>query len=173
MMNLCKLSVCSMLIFSTATFAATKTYTLLNVQTVVSNDPSCQATYQQLETLAKQPLQFQFTRQSDNRFMVSELNSTAQDHSYKMVDESINGTVVTRVGMGTFTLQNQPIQYVLSIAADTAQANFKPLYPVILSSHQAHCYFTALLKPDAATQKAFKQKLQAGAVANSKDLEGE
>lgn len=150
-----------------------KTYQLLNLQEVVSNDDTnCKGLYQSLQELSKKPLSFQFSRSEEgsNNFNLTDQSGQLQNHTYTIVQQKVSGSVVNRVGLGNFTLGNQKINYVIDIAGDTSKSNFKYLYPIIFSGDNAHCYFTALVRPDAVTAQTFKKNIQSGSVSSETDL---
>jgi hypothetical protein len=151
--------------------APTKTYTLTNLQRVVSNHPNCTPLYHALQQLAKKPLSLQFASQSEPaNFAATDTTGTLKNHSYTIVKQDVKDNVVNRVGMGSFEIDNSKVNYIIEISADAGQKNYKYLYPVIFSSKNGHCYYTALVQPDANTVAAFKKNIEAGVVAKSTDL---
>lgn len=165
------LAVCSSMALA-ASSQSFKTYQVTDLKLVVNNSSSCATTYTSLKKWMSQPVSFQFSKdntQADS-YNVTDTSQQPQNHHYTIVSQKANGSVVDRVGMGSFNLNNQPIEYVVSIAADTSQTNFKYIYPVIIASNNAHCYFTALIHPDAATVASFKKHVNSGAAAAKTDL---
>jgi len=152
----------------------TKSYQLLKLKEVVSNTDDCRSVYHSLKALKKSPLKFQFahTDNTGTNFNLNDAAGKVQNHSYSIIEQKVSGHVASRIGMGNFVLDQKPIQYVLVIAGDADQQNFKYLYPVILSSDNSHCYFTGLLKPDSKTSETFKASIEQGAVSKKTDLAG-
>jgi hypothetical protein len=141
--------------------APTKTYTLTNFTPL----------YHALQQLAKKPLSLQFASQSEPaNFAATDTTGTLKNHSYTIVKQDVKDNVVNRVGMGSFEIDNSKVNYIIEISADAGQKNYKYLYPVIFSSKNGHCYYTALVQPDANTVAAFKKNIEAGVVAKSTDL---
>ena len=154
-----------------AASTATKTYQLLNVQTVVANDSTCPTVLKNLQALSQKPLSFEFSSSSSHGiFKLLDHSQQVQNHSYQIVQQEVYGTMVTRVGVGHFMLGTAPINYVISISGDTANPKFQYRYPLILSSNEGHCYFTALLQPDAPTAAKFQSSINSGAVQAQTDL---
>jgi hypothetical protein len=150
---------------------AKKTYTLVNLQKVVSNSDQCDALYSELEQFVKTPVDLQFANKAATKDLdVKELTGKVVNHNYSIAKQSVLGHTVHRTGLGFFEVDNQKINYIVEISADTEQADFKYLYPIILSGDNGHCYYTALLKPSDATIAAFKKNLDKGLVSKKTDL---
>lgn len=148
-----------------------KEYTLLNIQTVVSNSERCQAIEHSLKEFAKNPIHLQFANKATPGHLAMKDQSKVTDkHRYIIVEQNVKTGVVDRTGIGRFDINNQAISYVIKIGADTHQANFNYLYPMILAGDNAHCFYTALLKPSAETVEAFKKNIHNGLAAQGADL---
>ena len=166
---------CGLFAFTTlacaATIPAQRNYKLSELDLVVSNSPECSAVYNSLKVL-KKPFSLSFTRdvQTTGQYDVTDNKNQLQGHDYSIAQQNTSGQAVSRVILGHFMLKDHRIDYVLDIAGDASQANFKYRYPIILSSNSAHCFFTAMVKPDAATQAAFKATIASGDVAAQTDM---
>jgi hypothetical protein len=151
--------------------SSTKAYTVTNLQRVVSNHANCQLVHHALQQFFKKPVMLQFSSNSDNtNFEAKDLAGKSSDHSYSIIKEDIKDNVVNRVSVGSFMLDKHKINYVVEISADISQKNFKYHYPIILDSESGHCYYTALVKPDAKTVAQFKNNIQNRSVAKGADL---
>lgn len=148
-----------------------KTYTLVDLKQAVSNSPKCDAFYESLKPLTQAPFSLQFNEPSETgERTVQHLGGQLVNHTHTTMKQSVNGNLVHRVGMGTFELNGEKIDYVMEIGADLDNPDHQYLYPTILASDNARCYCTALVKPDEATVTAFKKSIQSGAVAQNTDL---
>ena len=138
---------------------------------MVSNSTECSAVYNNLKVLKKTfSLSFARDTQTAGQYDVTDNKNQLQDHEYSIAQQNTSGQSVSRVILGHFMLKDRRIDYVMDLAGDASQANFKYRYPIILSSNSAHCFFTALVKPDAATQAAFKATIVSGDVAAKTDM---
>lgn len=154
-----------------ATPATTKSYTLTDLQRVVSNSENCKPLYKALKKATQHPLVFQFAAQPNHEnIAVTDPSNQITSHNYSILKQDIRGTVVHRIGTGTFMLNQQLVDYVIDVSADTSDSHFHYIYPIILLSDNAHCYYTGLIHPDATTVSTFKQNIAAGAVAQKTDL---
>jgi hypothetical protein len=148
-----------------------KTYTLVNLQEAVYNSSKCQALYAELETFTKTPIELQFsTKRIGADLEVQESTGKVVRHSYGIARQSSLEHTVHRTGLGLFEVNKEQIHYVIEVSADTQQADFKYLYPIILSGDNGHCYYTALVKPSAETVAAFKKNMVRGLVTKKTDL---
>jgi hypothetical protein len=101
---------------------------------------------------------------------VQEATGKVARHSYVIAKQNLVGHTVHRTGLGFFEMNKQQINYVVEVSADTKQADFKYLYPMILSGDNGHCFYTVLLKPTPETVASFKKNLEKGLVAKQTDL---
>jgi hypothetical protein len=164
-----------LVVFTTAniTFAAkttTKTYQLSDLRRVVSNHENCKPLYHDLQNLAAHPVVLHFSNDSQTNFTVLDEQGKQAHHTYKILKQDVKNNMVNRIGMGSFELDGKKVEYVIDIAADLNKKDFKYAYPMILSSENAHCYYTALLTPSKETAKAFQQHIQSGAAQKGSDL---
>lgn len=163
-------------IFPVSVFAAennsqpVKTYILTDLRKMIGNGPQCDAFNKDLEGLTKNSFVMQFTKQEEGKHSVNDLSGQISNHTHTTVKQSVKNNFVQRVGIGTFELNSKKIDYVLSVSADLDNEKHEYLYPMILSTADARCSCSALLKPDAATVEAFKKSIQSGAVAKGTDL---
>lgn len=149
--------------------APTKTYRLMNLQRVTSNHPNCHTIYQSLQKLTTRSVNFSFASQGD-ALDVNDKQSVLKNHTYRIVSQTADNQMVNRVGLGSFDLADNHIEYVITTSADLNKAGYKYLYPMILFSENAHCYYMALLKPNKKTIEDFKKHIQSGSVNNKTDL---
>lgn len=150
-----------------------KSYILGNLQLAVSNSDQCQASLQTLQQLTQQPMILKFTNPADHtHFNVTDMSGQLTNHSYTIMQQTVVNGVVNRVSMGTASVNNLTMNYVVIISCDVNQTNFNYAYPAILSTNDGHCTYFALVKPSADTVTAFKQNIQSGAVAQATDLSG-
>jgi hypothetical protein len=149
-----------------------KIYTLADLRRSVTNSEQCKPFYNDLKQLTKKPIKLQFSQNPDNENDVTanDLSGQIKNYTHTMVKQTVSGGAVNRVGMGTFEFKKQKIDYVIEVSGNIDHSNHHYLYPIILASHNAHCYYTALLKPDDETAEAFKQSIRSGAVAKKTDL---
>ena len=151
--------------------APSKAYTLTNLQKIVAADAGCKKIYIDLQRLTKKPIVLQYTsKDNQSAFDVKHADEEIMNHSYKIIQQNITETSVSRIGSGSFDLDNNKLDYVLQISADLKQTNYKYTYPMIISSEKMHCVYTALLVPDQQTVAAFKKNIQNGNLNNGADL---
>jgi hypothetical protein len=151
--------------------APLKSYTLTDLKQVVSNSPKCDALRGQLEQFTKHPVSLQFTKQGkEGEHSAQDASGQVTNHTHTTVKQTVNGNLVHTVGMGTFELNKEKIDYVLEVSANLDNPDHRYLYPIILASDSARCYFTALVKPSEETIAAFKQSIRSGAVKKGTNL---
>ena len=133
--------------------------------------------YQALLKATTGPLTLQFSpNPTEPHFLVSDSNSSFENHHFYILKQKIQGTYIQRIGMGYFDLNKlsgfdqKQINYVIQISVDTQKNNFKYSYPLILSSDHGQCAYTAVLVPDTNTISKFKGHIQSGDVAAKTDL---
>lgn len=147
-----------------------KSYTFKDIRIAVSNSDVCEANLEDLKQLVE-PFSMQFTKTSgEGEHAAEHLSGPITDHTHTVIKQKISGTSIRRVGMGSFKIGETGYDYVMEVAADTANADHHYLYPVILSSSDADCYYTALLDPSDETVAAFKAHVASGAAAEETDL---
>ena len=153
--------------------APSKSYLLSGLQLAVSNSDQCKASLQALQQLTQQPVILQFTNPTDHtQFNVKDVTGQLTNHSYAIMQQTVVNGVVNRVSMGTTSVSKVSVNYVVAISGDVNQPNFNYAYPAILTTNEGHCSYFAVVKPSVDTVAAFKQNIQAGAVAQSTDLSG-
>ena len=159
--------------------AVTKTYQLLHLKTVVSNSQNCAPLFRALVQATQQPLVLQFSpnlsSSSENQskkttFSVTDNTGQLTSHNYSILQQEVNGPYVHRVGAGSFMLNQQKVDYVIDISADTSQPNFKYSYPAIFSTDNAHCTYVGLVEPDGQSVQDFKKNIDSGLVAKQADF---
>lgn len=176
-----KLGCYSILALAGMVFAASpqthKNYDLKNLSSVTGDPAECASLYASLQDLAKTPLSLQFFESTDMPTSETKANFEVQDsqdqlmnHHYSIVSQTIEGSYVHRVGSGSFMLQGNEFHYVVDISADTANAQFKYSYPVLISADKGECGFVGVIEPDTDTVSSFKSNLTTGVVAKKKDL---
>jgi hypothetical protein len=156
----------------------TKTYEVLRLKQVVSNSEQCQGLYSALKSATEEPIALQFAPHpvKSGHFLVSDANAQLVSHEFTIVKQEVSadGSQISRVGMGSFSLNQHQnsyqVDYVIDVNADVNQANFKYIYPMLLSGVQGHCEYVALIQPDAKTIAALKNNLKAGQVSQKIDL---
>ncbi|MDP1574601.1 MAG: hypothetical protein Q8L78_06700 [Coxiellaceae bacterium] len=155
---------------TTAT-APHKTYTLVKLQRVVTNSPSCRPIFDSLKSLSSNHIHLSFKPTGEKgNFVVTDLKGVMQNSTFKILKEHVSAQSINRVGMGSFELNKQKIDYVIQVGVDLSKSTKDYLYPVILSGDTHLCYYSALLKPSEETTTAFKKNIQAGTVNNGNDL---
>lgn len=150
--------------------SSTKTYTLTKLRQVVSNHDECSAFYKDLKQLTKNPVSLQFAPSSKSRIAAKDSSGQVANHSHSIVKQKVEGGTVHRVVTGEFKLNKQKVDYVAEISANLNNADHQYLYPIILASHNAQCYYTALIKPSDDTVAAFKKSIQSGHAAKGTDI---
>ncbi|OGT50830.1 MAG: hypothetical protein A3E84_04910 [Gammaproteobacteria bacterium RIFCSPHIGHO2_12_FULL_42_13] len=153
-----------------ASEAVTKTYRFSNVKHFVSNRSSCNSFYSELKKLSTKSIALQFTPTSGANFHVKEMSGSLVNFTYQIVAQDKKDNMISRIGMGSFEINHAKVDYMIEIAGDVKQKNFKYFYPVVLSSSDAHCYYSALLKPGNETVVAFKKHIQSSSVAKQTNL---
>lgn len=146
--------------------SATKTYFLTQLQSVTSNSPRCESLYRDLQQLTKKSVNLEFTQVDKKNFVVKDLAGKLVDHNYSIVKQKVKGHLVNRIGMGSFTINNKQINYVIEIAGNTDQKNYDYLYPMILSSDNGRCTYTGVVKPNPETITLLKKNIIDGHVTN-------
>lgn len=152
----------------------TKTYWLTDVKPILSNHSECRVFYKDLKQLAKQPINLEFANTKTNGvkrdYAVKEGNSLIQNHTHTTIKQTTSGNAIHRVGLGSFDYRNQTIEYVIDVSANLDNDKHAYLYPAILASHNAHCYYSTLVKPSDDTVAAFKHHVRSGSAARGTDL---
>lgn len=150
-----------------------KTYTLSDVQLVVSNSSKCDDFYKNLQALATKPISLEFSRDAadTSKYSAKEPSGRISNHAHSTVKQSLEGGVARRVGVGNFEMSKDQVDYVIEIVSDTKNDNHQHLYPIILSGDKGRCYCTALVKPSSETAATFKKHIQSGNFAKGADLE--
>ena len=155
---------------STPVADATKTYTLTQLHQVVSNHKECSAFYKELKQLTKNPVTLQFTPASKSQIAAQDSSGQINNHSHSIMNQEVNGGIVNRTISGNFTMKDQQIDYAAAISAHPNNPDHKYIYPILLASHNAQCYYTALVNPSDETVAAFKKSIQAGHAAKGTDI---
>ncbi len=147
-----------------------KEYTLSNVALVVSNGEKCNAVLQSLDALAKEPIKLEFSnKEGESQITVKDSAETLKNHTHSITKQKVADTVY-RVGNGEFDLNNEKVDYVVVTSADVKNEKYNHAYPVIISSDQARCHFTALLKPSADTATSFIKSIHSEDTEKKSDL---
>ena len=151
----------------------TKTYSVSDLRLVVSNSTKCDSFYKNLQSLTVKPLKLQFTRDAadSNKCSTKDLSGQLSNHTHTTVKQSVEDDVARRVGVGTFELGKDKVDYVIDIASDPKNDHHLHLYPAILSGDSGRCYCTALVKPSRETVDAFKKHIQTGRFEKGADLQ--
>jgi hypothetical protein len=147
-----------------------RTYQLKQLKQVSAANENCKTIYRHLEQLSKKPIALQFNGKDNSEFDVKHQDAQLINHSYKILKQTESGSTINRVGAGSFELNNDKMEYVLQIIADTNQQKFKYAYPIIISNDASHCMYTAVLEPDQHTIASFKKNIQNGNTKNGADL---
>lgn len=112
-----------------------KPYRLINLNKVVSNSDACKADYYDVKDFTKQDVQLNLANSGASRRVT-----------------------------GTLEYNHQKLDYVVAVPASAESDKIPLLYPAILSTQNARCYYTALAKPSeavAATPKKAKEPKKA------------
>ncbi len=150
---------------------ATKSYTLVDLQSVVSNSEHCAPFYEALKQLSEKPVVLEFKKNGHKRTLeVHDHSGQLSHHRHTTLKQKGQGKQLNRMGTGTFEFNHEKMDYLISISANVDNPNYQYLYPIILTSHQGQCYYTALVKPSEETVAAFKRKVASGAAAKGADL---
>lgn len=167
----------STLLFSMSCHAANmdkkisaKSYTLSHLESAVSNGPACQPFYQALKQLEKNPIELAFKKNDKGELTVEDLSGQTSHHQHKMLKQVTKGSQLHRMAMGTFTFNQEEMDYLISVSGNAENSSHQYLYPIILESHTGQCYYTALVKPSEKTVSEFKKHLQSGEAAKNRDL---
>lgn len=162
-----------LLLVATASYAAdtsVKNYTLKDLKNVVAGDSECKTLHSALLSLGKKPVTLEFANNNNGEYDVKHQNNKLINHTYKVIQQTTTDTAVNRIGMGTFELDNNKMDYVLQVSVDSKHGNHQYAYPIIISNEKSHCVFTGLLKPDQKTLTAFMRNIREGKLENGKDL---
>lgn len=148
-----------------------KTYTLHDLRRVVTNSPQCKPYYNDLKELAKKPISLQLAKTDEKgKHAAKDLSGRMSHHTHTTIKQNAKSNVINRIGMGSFKYKNENIDYVITISGNLDHEDHQYLYPVIFASHDAHCYYTALVKPSQETVESFKQHIRSGKAARGADL---
>jgi len=146
-------------------------YTLSNIQSVVSNSEKCAGFHEALQQLSKNSIELAFKKGSHkNDLKAKDASGQLLDLKHTTIKQTEEEGVFHRIGIGSFEFQGEKIDYLVSIAANPSNPDHKYLYPIILESHHAQCYYTALVKPSEETTSKFKDNIGAGHASKGADM---
>lgn len=148
-----------------------KTYSIENLKRVVTNSESCKPIYNSLKNLASKHVKLSFTAKGKKgSFVMTDLRGVMKNSTFTILKEDTSSHSINRVGMGSFEIDNQKIDFVIQVGVDLNKPSKEYLYPMILSGDSRSCYYSALLKPNENTTMRFKRNILAGKVKHGKDL---
>lgn len=148
-----------------------KTYSIEELKRVVTNSPSCHLIFDSLKELASRHVRLSFTPTGKTgSFTMTDLRGVMKNSTFTILKEKSNSHSINRVGMGSFELDHQKIDYVIQVGVDLNKPAKDYLYPMILSGDTRLCYYSALLKPNENTTMRFKRNILAGKVKQGNDL---
>jgi len=148
-----------------------KTYSIENLKRIVTNSESCRPIYDSLKALASKQVQLRFTPTGKTgSFNMTDLNGAMKNSTFTILKEKTDPHSINRVGMGSFELNHQKIDYVIQVGVDLNKPSKEYLYPMILSGDTRLCYYSALLKPSENTTTRFKKNILARKVKKGSDL---
>ncbi len=157
--------------FANTSSNTTRTYSIQDLKRVVTNDQSCRPIFNALKTMAKDNIQLTFkSTGTQGHFKMMDPTGTIQNPTFTVLKENTDSHSVNRVGMGSFTLNQQKIDYVIQVGIDLNKPVDHYLYPMILSSDTKLCYYSALLKPSNETTMRFKKNIAAKSTEQGSDL---
>lgn len=148
-----------------------KSYTITDLKRIVTNSPNCSPIFDSLKQLASKQVDLTFKPTGrPGHFTMNDPTGTMQNSTFTILKEYLTPGSINRVGMGSFKLNQQQIDYVVQVGVDIKNPTTNYLYPVILSSNTRLCYYTALLKPTADTAMRFTKNIHDNKVKNGSDL---
>ena len=149
---------------------AVKSYTLANLSSTVSNSNQCASFLAQLRQLSRQPVKLQFTQVNENELSATDQSGQVTKYVHTTISQAVDGPLANRYNLGSFEFKGKRVEFVTKIAGNVDNPKHQYVYPAILSSHDGHCTYTALIKPSRDTVEAFKQSIRSGDVHKKTDL---
>ena len=156
------------------TTSTDKNYNIDSLKMVVSNGAQCKTLLGELDKTFKKPVTFQSAeRTGHSSFNITEKNNRLVNLTYNIAQESVTGSSLKRIGLGSFNISKDKFDYVVHVTADAGKKDFRYQYPVIISNDGGECVYTGIVKPSKDTVEAFKKNINENNVANGKDIAAE
>lgn len=150
--------------------SVSRSYTLLDLHSVVSNHARCEEVLKDLEELSQKPIELKFHQKSIRDVRAKHQHGKIKNYQHRVLKQKTDKNKVHRVALGTFELGKNKIEYISNIVGDVSNSSHNYLYPAIFSAFGGQCQYMAMIQPDENSIKAFQKNIRSGAVLRQKDL---